>query len=679
MRIHVLILLICAYVFGSSLQECDWNYGIPGTHNKYSDDETRRSLIVDGHEADPHEYPWQVSIEPIGCGGSIISRQYILTAAHCQTSRPTVVVGLNKLRIRGTFIPHEQYNDNTITDDIAVIRLDEPLPCDDPTINAIELPEYMPSFDLDDCSAWVTGFGATRYAGPSPPGYEMHEVQTKVWKTSTCNSVDENVYKPLPNTQLCGFTPGNPTEDSCQGDSGGPFKIDVNHESRAFHHYVQVGVVSYGLRCGEFAGIYTDVSEYKDWILSKDPNAQFYQVRECDRHDYHEGIIDCDGTNCQLELPYCANVPNWRSDSGNRCGSYSNGDTSCFADKGNNFFAYEVCSQCTYCRNGQDDTELVLTQSDQCGNGEQEVFYEITTEDWAKEISFTIRVDGEVYCQGFGFQDHQHYNGTCCALSGSAEVSCLDQYGDGWHGAELRIDGVLRCGEFESASFVEEFVINSDGSALHTGSIIGGVLAAVFISAICLCIYFVIWPRFGDKCMEMCERDRSGDIESKMPLSPRVTMGTAPPAVPPQTAPRRNSYWSNFRSKNQNKKNLPRPPSVAARAKQWNTVSIQAGKQNTRKVAPPPVPPVKRFTPSKPKFGQNTIPPKRTQPKAKNVFPPKSFRTIPGKPKVRTLPSKSTRNIASKFEKKPAFAKRNPPASKKEAGVSNLISMFNQK
>merc|ERR1711997_1162645 len=41
--------------------------------------------IVGGVEASPHQFPWQVGLFFDGyfCGGSIISEEYILTAAHC--------------------------------------------------------------------------------------------------------------------------------------------------------------------------------------------------------------------------------------------------------------------------------------------------------------------------------------------------------------------------------------------------------------------------------------------------------------------------------------------------------------------------------------------------------------------------------------------------------------------
>jgi len=46
----------------------------------------RNGRIVNGVEASPGEFPWMVSIKFNGnhwCGGSLIHRNWVLTAAHC--------------------------------------------------------------------------------------------------------------------------------------------------------------------------------------------------------------------------------------------------------------------------------------------------------------------------------------------------------------------------------------------------------------------------------------------------------------------------------------------------------------------------------------------------------------------------------------------------------------------
>lgn len=42
--------------------------------------------IIGGQDAEPHAYPWQISMKSLGqhfCGGSIINERQILSAAHC--------------------------------------------------------------------------------------------------------------------------------------------------------------------------------------------------------------------------------------------------------------------------------------------------------------------------------------------------------------------------------------------------------------------------------------------------------------------------------------------------------------------------------------------------------------------------------------------------------------------
>ena len=60
--------------------------------------------VVNGENAFPHEWPWQISLRVNGqhiCGGSLIRPDWIVTAAHCVERNPrpsgyTVVVGRYK-------------------------------------------------------------------------------------------------------------------------------------------------------------------------------------------------------------------------------------------------------------------------------------------------------------------------------------------------------------------------------------------------------------------------------------------------------------------------------------------------------------------------------------------------------------------------------------------------------
>lgn len=58
--------------------------------------------VVNGQNASPHSWPWQISLRVRGrhiCGGSLIRPDWIVTAAHCVDRNPspssyTVVVGM---------------------------------------------------------------------------------------------------------------------------------------------------------------------------------------------------------------------------------------------------------------------------------------------------------------------------------------------------------------------------------------------------------------------------------------------------------------------------------------------------------------------------------------------------------------------------------------------------------
>merc|ERR1712127_983729 len=115
--------------------------------------------IVGGEEAADGEFPWQVSLRAVGslgathfCGGSIVDKDWIVTAGHCCAGQIPlsmhVVAGGIKLnnfeneeepRNVDQIIGHPNYDSSTITNDICLLKLKESLEWTD-FIQPIPLP-----------------------------------------------------------------------------------------------------------------------------------------------------------------------------------------------------------------------------------------------------------------------------------------------------------------------------------------------------------------------------------------------------------------------------------------------------------------------------------------------------------------------------------------------------------
>ncbi|XP_058986413.1 uncharacterized protein LOC131806374 [Musca domestica] len=248
--------------------------------------------VTYGYEAKLMGYPWMALLvydderDPYKCGGSLISEQHVLTAAHCVRGRESSIMYVRlgehrkstaidcvKLGPKTTcapeplevgiqdFILHENYR--SVYNDIALLRLERKV-APDVHIKPICLPIYENLRSLEHEQYVISGWGRTETGASSDV---LRVAIVPHVDVATC----QNYLRPfgltyqLNSTHICAGAKN--LVDTCKGDSGGPLGYtDIYNGSSRF---VQYGVVSVGVsNCGErnVPGIYANVSHYMQWI-----------------------------------------------------------------------------------------------------------------------------------------------------------------------------------------------------------------------------------------------------------------------------------------------------------------------------------------------------------------------------------------------------------------------------
>ncbi|XP_048000478.1 trypsin, alkaline B-like isoform X2 [Leguminivora glycinivorella] len=244
--------------------------------------ENAGTRIIGGSPAPISRYPYTVQVlnsNQLSCGGTLITRRHVLSAAHCFVDSRNVLfsaslfscrVGSATLNTGGSvyrvsrIINHERYNlDAPRDNDISVLLLSTTV-----TLSANVATATIPtqgSVVPDNAVVWVVGWGQTT-AVPGPTSTILNEVWVYTINTAVCAQryrnleIVNNSPYPVTSSMMCSGILDVGGRDACQGDSGGP----------VIYSGVVVGVTSWGESCAHpyYPGVNARVAAYTNWINS---------------------------------------------------------------------------------------------------------------------------------------------------------------------------------------------------------------------------------------------------------------------------------------------------------------------------------------------------------------------------------------------------------------------------
>ncbi|XP_078048043.1 venom protease [Augochlora pura] len=248
--------------------------------------------IIDGTEAKPGEFPYMVTLgyenenaEQDGqqinydCGGSLISFEHVLTAAHCVhniNKKVPVEIRLGNEDLTSNddsvqripisdIMYHPEYKISIHYYDVAILKLKTKVKMSNNVKPICLQTKSLDTITMSSKTSLVAiGWGATSNGG---------EKSNKLMRTPSLSLVGREEcakhyegMRQLPrgfdDSMICAIDRNiSRRSDACQGDSGGPLlMISENGDSI-------VGITAFGQACGTATpGVYMSVLSFLDWI-----------------------------------------------------------------------------------------------------------------------------------------------------------------------------------------------------------------------------------------------------------------------------------------------------------------------------------------------------------------------------------------------------------------------------
>ncbi|XP_051938122.1 mast cell protease 1A-like [Hippocampus zosterae] len=225
------------------------------------------SSIVGGEVSLPHSRPYMASLHSHGayvCGGVLIRKDFVLTAAHCFNESMTVILGAHNIRKReksqqridvDKFHPHPNYTQHD-GNDVMLLKL-QPNAKLNKYVQLIEVPKGKTTLQTNT-KCIVAGWGQT-VGGKKQPGTTSDVLKETTEKTQfpfECKNVWQYYFHS--DRMMC--TRPEKKGGVCWGDSGGP--IICNDELQGITSFVYRDDCSYR----KYPHVFTKIHPFLTWI-----------------------------------------------------------------------------------------------------------------------------------------------------------------------------------------------------------------------------------------------------------------------------------------------------------------------------------------------------------------------------------------------------------------------------